>query len=215
MKPVHPITNHRNEDIIDQTILPQDLESKEDIPKVSEEIIENESRDEECEREEYEIGDSKQKEKGSTEITLNDNFGLLNVGDVHVKEDVNGLEDIPTMSRDHEIPTFKPLAPSPNLPEPLELHVPTLEPSIILMADQLEEGEGKSFHGMSLIGTFVHDHSLFSTYHDPFYPHVLKCYIIEFIKQVAIFYSYACLNSLKIYKLGVWDDGKFPLCGIG
>ena len=35
-EPVHPITNHRNEDMIDQTIIPQDLESKEDIPKVSE-----------------------------------------------------------------------------------------------------------------------------------------------------------------------------------
>ncbi|GFS40375.1 hypothetical protein Acr_04g0004000 [Actinidia rufa] len=144
-EPVHPITNHRNEDIIDQTILPQDLESKEDIPKVSKEIIENESRDEECERGESEIGDSKQKEKGSTKIILNDDFGLLNVGDVHVKEDVNDLEAIPTMSRDHEIPTFKPLAPSPNLPEPLELHVPILEPSIILMADQLEEGEVNHF----------------------------------------------------------------------
>ncbi|GFS40386.1 hypothetical protein Acr_00g0068240 [Actinidia rufa] len=160
-EPVHPITNHRNEDIIDQTILPQDLESKEDIPKVSEEIIENESRDEECEREEYEIGDSKREKKGSTEITLNDDFGLLDVGDVHVEDDVNGLEAIPTMSRDHKISTFELLAPSPSLPEPLELHVPTLEPNIILMADQLEEGEGQSLHGTSIIGTFVHDHSLF------------------------------------------------------
>ncbi|GFY87995.1 hypothetical protein Acr_05g0016340 [Actinidia rufa] len=96
-EPVHPITNHRNEDIIDKTILPQDLESKEDIPKV-------------------------------------------NVGDVHVEDDVNGLEAIPTMSRDHKISTFELLAPSPSLPEPLELHVPILEPNIILMADQLEEG---------------------------------------------------------------------------
>ncbi|GFS29090.1 hypothetical protein Acr_00g0005300 [Actinidia rufa] len=141
-EPVHPITNHRNEDIIDQTILPQDLESKEDIPKVSEEIIENEFRDEECEKEESKIRDSKQEEKGSTEITLNDEFGLLDVGDVHVKEDVNGLEVIPTMSRDHEMPTFETPAPNPNLPESLELHVPTLEPSIIPMADQLKEGEG-------------------------------------------------------------------------
>ncbi|GFY82579.1 hypothetical protein Acr_02g0008190 [Actinidia rufa] len=130
-EPVHPITNHRNEDIIDQTILPQNSESKEDIPKVSEEIIKNESRDEECEREESEIGESKQEEKVSSEITLNDDFGLLDVGDVHVKEDVNGLEAIPIMSRDQEIPTFEPLTPSPNLPEPLELHVPTLEPSVI------------------------------------------------------------------------------------
>ncbi|GFZ14535.1 hypothetical protein Acr_24g0007250 [Actinidia rufa] len=214
-EPVHPITNHRNEDIIDKTILPQDLESKEDIPKVSEEIIENESRDEECEREESEIGDSKREKKGSTEITLNDDFGLLDVWDVHVEDDVNGLEAIPTMSRDHKISTFELLAPSPSLPEPLELHVSTLEPNIILIVDQLEEGDGQSLHGTSIIGTFVHDHSLFSTYHDPFYPHVLKCYIIEFIKEVAIFYSYACLNSLKIYKLGVWNDGKFPLCGIG
>ena len=208
-EPTHTITNHMNEDIIDQTTLPQD------IPKVSEEIIENEPRDEECEREEFEIGDSKQEEKGSTEITLNDNFGLFNVGDVHVKKDVNVLEAIPTMSRDYEIPSFEPLAPSPKLPEPLELHVPILEPSSIPMADQLKEGEGQSHHGMSIIGTIVHDHSLFSTYHDPFYPYVLKCFIIEFIKQVAIVYSYACWNFLKIYKLGVWDDGKFPLCGIG
>ncbi|GFS36241.1 hypothetical protein Acr_00g0044910 [Actinidia rufa] len=167
-EPTHPITNHRSEDIIDQTTLPQDIESNEDIPKVSEEIIENEPGDEECEREESKIRDSKQKEKGSTKITLNDDFGLLNVGDVHVKEDVNGLEVIPTMSRDHEIPTFKPLAPSPNLLEPLELHVPTLELSIILMADQLEEGEGQSLHGMGIIGTFVHDHFSFSTFYDPF-----------------------------------------------
>ncbi|GFY93929.1 hypothetical protein Acr_09g0003750 [Actinidia rufa] len=140
-EPVHPITNHRNEDIIDKTILPQDLESKEDIPKVSEEIIENESRDEESKREESEIGDSKREKKGSTEITLNDDFGLLDVWDVHVEDDVNGLEAIPTMSRDHKISTFELLAPSPSLPEPLELHVSTLEPNIILMVDQLEEGE--------------------------------------------------------------------------
>ncbi|GFY85738.1 hypothetical protein Acr_04g0004760 [Actinidia rufa] len=75
------------------------------------------------------------KKRSRTEITLNDQFGLLDVGDVHVKEDVNGLEVIPTMSRNHEIPISEPPALSPNLPEPLELHVPTLEPSIIPMTN--------------------------------------------------------------------------------
>ncbi|GFZ13549.1 hypothetical protein Acr_23g0019340 [Actinidia rufa] len=179
----HPFTNLRIEDTIDQITFPQDFESKKDVLKVSEKIIENESRDEECEREESKIRDFKQEENGITEITLNDNFGLLFVRDVHVKEDANGLEAILTMSRDHEISTFKPLAPSPILPEPLELHVSTLEPSIIPMADQIIEGEGQSLHGTNFIGTFVDDHSLFSTYHDLFYPYVLKCYSIEFIKQ--------------------------------
>ena len=134
---------------------------------------------------------------------------------MHVKEDVDSLEVIPTMSRDYEIPTFEPLAPSPNLPEPLELHIPTLEPSIIPMADQLEEGECQTLHVTSIIDTFVHDHSLFSTYHDPFYHHMLQYYIIEFIEQVTTVYSYACWNSLKIYKLEMWDDDKFTRCGIG
>ncbi|GFZ18361.1 hypothetical protein Acr_27g0001000 [Actinidia rufa] len=142
IKQIHLVANLRIEDTIDQITFPQDFKSKENVPKVSDEIIENESLDEKCERGESEIGDSEQEEKGSTEITLNGDFGLLDVGDVHVKEDVNSLEAIPTMSRDHEIPTFKPLVPSPNLSEPLELHVPTLEPNIIPMADQIEEGEG-------------------------------------------------------------------------
>ncbi|GFS29830.1 hypothetical protein Acr_00g0008700 [Actinidia rufa] len=79
--------------------------------------------------------------------------------DVHVKEDANGLEAILTMSRDHEISTFNPLAPSPILTEPLELHVPTLEPSIISMADQIIEGEALSssskwpFSILMLVGT--------------------------------------------------------------
>ena len=133
---------------------------------------------------------------------------------MHVKEDVNVLEAIPTMSRDHEIPTFEPLAPRSNLMKLLELHVPTLEPNIIPMADQLEEDEGQSLHGMGIIGTFVHDHFAFSTFHDPFYPYVLQCYIIEFIKEVVVVYSHICINSLKVSSLGVWDDGKFPLCGI-
>ncbi|GFS45471.1 hypothetical protein Acr_00g0096250 [Actinidia rufa] len=142
------------------------FESKEDVPKVSEEIIENKSRDEECEREKSKIGDAKQEEKGSTEITLNDDFGLIDVGDVHDTKDVNGLEAILTMSRDHEIPTFEPLAPSPNLPEPLELYVPTLEPNIIPMADQLE-GKGQSLHGMASLAhlCMIILHSLHSMTH--------------------------------------------------
>ncbi|GFY88913.1 hypothetical protein Acr_06g0008530 [Actinidia rufa] len=203
-EPTHPITNLRIEDTIDQITFSQDFESKEDVPKVSEEIIENEPWDEECEREESEIGDSKQEEKDSTEITLDDDFGLLDVGNVQVKKDVNGLEAISTFPRDHEIPTFEPLTPSPNLPEPLELHVPTLELGIIPMADQQKEGEGQSLYDMSIIGTFMHDNSLFSTYQDFFYPYVLSCYIIEFIKEEVIAYSCVCTNSLKISSLGVW-----------
>ena len=73
------------------------------------------------------------------------------------------------------------------------------------MADQIKEGEAQSLHGMSIIGTFLHDHFAISTFHDPYYPYVLQ----------TIVYSYACLNFLKISSLGVWDDDKFPLCGIG
>ena len=209
----HPITHHRNEEILDQTILPQDLESKEDIPKESEAIIENVYRDEEFEREESEIEDSNQEEEGSTEATFNDDVGLLDVGNVQVNEDVDGLEVIPTASRDHEIPTFEPLTPSPSLPEPLELHVPTFEPTIIPMADQSKEGEGQALHGTSFIGPF--GHYLFSTYHDPYYPYVLHGYIIEFIKVVAIVHSHIWMQFLKLYNLRMGDDGKFPLRGIG
>ena len=180
----------------------------EDVLKVSEDFIENVSRDDEFEKEESMIEDPNQEER-------NDDVGLLDVGNVHVNKDVDGLEVIPTMSRDHEIPTFEPLTPSLTPLESLELHVPTLEPNIIPIADHQKEGEGQSLHGMSIVGTFVHDHFAISTFHDPYYPYVLQSYIIEFIKQVAIVYSYACLNFLKISSLRVWDDDKFPLCGIG
>lgn len=67
---------------------------------------------------------------------------------------------------------------------------------------------------MNFIGTFVHDHFAFSTFYDPFYPCVLSCYIIEFIKVVAIVYSYVCLNSIQVVIADLWDDGKFSLYGI-
>ena len=235
------ITNPTSETIIEETILPKVSELREEVPRVDvdedevkeevlifpkvfelrevipkEEVKEEgtiESKGEEPKSEESKIEDSKQEEKGSTEIALNEDVGLLNVGDVHVKEDVKGLKAILAMSRDHEIPTFEPLTPNPNLSEPLQFHVPTFELTIIPMADQSKEGEGQALHGTSFIGPFRCD--LFSTYHDPYYPYVLHGYIIEFIKVVAIVHSYICMQSLKLSNSGVWDDGKFPLCGIG
>ena len=83
------------------------------------------------------------------------------------------------------------------------------------MADQQKEEEGQLIYGMSFMGTFVHKHFSFYTFHYPFSHCVLSCYLIEFIEDVAITYFYTCLNSLKVSKIAVWDDDKFSLCDIG